>query len=270
MALLLLHAPLGCGRTRDLRKAVAWEPLRPGLEFAEIALPGDPSLVSYRVQLLRADPRRFEIRLLAASADPGRRARTPQQWVLQSGALAAINASMYMTDGITSVALMRGGGHVNNPSLGRGMAVLLSDPVDTLLPGTRVIERDDPEFNALLPRYRTAVQDLRIVASRPGPRVVWKNSAQKWSQAAFGQDSAGRILFVFSRAPHNPSELGRGLLQMPLGLRVLAHAEGSYEAALCIHAGSIRRTWTGRHSSGPGEGPDAEPIPNVIAIFPRQ
>ena len=268
-ALLLLCATQGCGGARNTHR-VGWEPLRPGLDFAEVTLPGDPTQESWRIQVLRVDPRLFEVRLLSASAYPGRRGRTVPEWASQTGALAAINASMYMTDGVTSVALMRSGGHVNNPSLGRGMVVLLADPVDSTMPGARMVEMDDPAFEALLPRFRTAVQDLRIIASRPRPHVVWKGSPQKWSQAALGEDDQGRILLVFSRAPHNPSDLGRGLLELPLGIRVLAHAEGSDEASLTIRVSSLRKTWSGGQSSEVDADQEAQAVPNVIAVFPRK
>lgn len=221
------------------------------------------------IEVLRVDPARFELRLLSANSMPGHGPRTPDRWLEDMHAIAVLNASMYMTDGLTSVALMRSRGRVNNPTLGRGMAVVLADPRESGLPPARIAEMDRPGFDSLLAQYRTAVQDLRIIASSPMPHVVWKGSAQTWSQAAIGQDAAGRILFLYSRAPHNPARLGNALLHTDLQLRVLAHVEGSSPAALALSVGRLRKVWYGERSSPLDAASGAEAVPNVFAVFPR-
>src|SRR5206468_4309777 len=101
-------------------QGVAWKVIAPGLEMARARLPADPPGDFYPLVLVRVDPRRFDLRVLCARADRSHRARTAGEWSSDLGALAAINASMYMTDGLTSVSLLRTLNHVNNPALGRG------------------------------------------------------------------------------------------------------------------------------------------------------
>jgi hypothetical protein len=225
------------------------------------------------VTVLRIDPKRFEVRLLCARAEPGHRLRTTRQWCVERGALAATNAGMFMTDGLTACGLMRSAGYVNNPSLRRDQSVFVADPSDPALPPAQILERDAPDFQRLLGLYRTAAQNIRIVASRPVPHVVWQNKSGKWTQAAVGQDDHGRILFLYSAVSRNPADLAAALLQVPLGLRSLMHTEGGPTAALCVRAAGVDREWAG--GAGSADPPSAasapaEVVPNVLAVFRRR
>ncbi|MBI5838364.1 MAG: phosphodiester glycosidase family protein [Candidatus Eisenbacteria bacterium] len=253
------------------RPAGPWRTLEPGLELAGLQLPGEDSGPERTVVALRVDPRRFELRLLCARAEKDHRARTPRAWCLERGALAAINAGMYMTDGLTACGLMRTATHVNNPSLGRDKAVLVADPADPALPPAQILERDGPDFARLLKLYRTAAQNIRIVASRPVPHSVWTNPNGSWSQAAVAQDDAGRILLLYGGAPRNPGEFAAALLALPLGLTRMIHTEGGPIAGLCVRAAGVDREWAGgaEDKGGTGSG-DAEPVPNVIGVFRRR
>jgi hypothetical protein len=253
--------------------SLTWRALEPGLELGSLRLPGDPTDESRVVTVLRLDPRRFEMRLLCARAEKGHRTRTPRQWCVERGALAAINAGMFMGDGLTACGLMRTAGHVNNPVLGRDQAVLVADPLDPALPPAQMLERDAPDFRRLLALYRTAAQNIRIVASRPVPHVVWQNKSGRWSQAAVGQDGQGRMLLLYSGTARNPADLAAGLLQVPLGLKSLMHTEGGPTAALCVRAGGVDREWAGGAASAseaPQDAAPAEPVPNVLAVFRRR
>jgi len=266
-------APARVPAAPGVRPAVDWRTLEPGLELASVRLPGEPAGGAFAVNLLRVDPWRFELRLLCARAEPGHRARTPCQWCRERGALAAINAGMFMTDGLTACGLMRTAGHVNNPVLGSGRAVFVADPTDPALPPAQILETDLPAFRGLLSRYRTAAQNIRIVASQPAPHGVWLDRSGSWSEAAVGQDAQGRIVFLFSAALRNPAQLAAGLLRLPLGLRSLMHAEGGPSASLCVRAGGVEREWAGSAGSGQGDADEpapAQPVPNVLAIYRRR
>src|SRR5439155_455117 len=128
-----------------------------------------------------------------------------------------------------------------------------------------------PGFESTLSRYGTAVQDLRMVASMPAPHVVWTNATRRWSQAALAQDGDGRILLVHSRAPHFPGDLARGLLALPLDIRVLMHTEGGPEASLAVRSRAASGLWFGMRETAPeaAEAAGAPLVPNVFAGFPR-
>jgi hypothetical protein len=252
---------------------VSWRALEPGLDLGSLRLPGEPADESHVVTVLRLDPKRFEVRLLCARAEKAHRTRTPRQWCVERGALAAINAGMFMSDGLTACGLMRTAGHVNNPVLGRYQALLVADPSDPALPPAQVLERDAPDFSRLLGLYRTAAQNIRIVASRPVPHVVWQDRSGRWSQAAVGQDGQGRILLLYGGVARNPADLAAGLLQLPLDLKSLMHTEGGPTAALCVRAGGVDREWAGGAASAaaaPGDVAPAEPVPNVLAVFRKR
>ena len=86
----------------DSAGRAAWRELEPGLLFGEFQLHESEA----QLTALRIDPQRFDFVLCARSLDGGP-PRTLSQWGEQYGLAAAINASMYLPDGLTSTGYMR-------------------------------------------------------------------------------------------------------------------------------------------------------------------
>src|SRR5689334_5556677 len=106
--------------------AAPWQALAPGLELG--TFDGPPADIGDgKIRILRIDPRRYELKLLSASAEKEGRMRTAKQWAASAGAVAAINSSMFRDDGKTSVSLMRTRSHVNNPRLSKDKTLLAFD-----------------------------------------------------------------------------------------------------------------------------------------------
>ncbi len=59
--------------------------------------------------------------------------------------------------------------------------------------------------SSILKDYGSAVQNLRLI-KRPGSNQ-WGKQDSRWSEAALGEDSSGRVLFLFSRAPFSMHDL---------------------------------------------------------------
>jgi hypothetical protein len=202
-----------------------------------------------------------------ASADD-LRPRTAAAWCRRRGLLVAINLGMYRNDHLTNVGHAHAGGDVNNARWTESYrSALAFGPTKRGLPVAVLLDLDVAGARDRLADYGTVVQNLRLVRA-PGANV-WAAQPRRWSEAAVAFDARGRVLFVFSRAPHTMLEFNRQLLTAPLEVQTAMHVEGGPEASLSIHAGSVDLDLNGSYETGFNEN-DAEsaqwPIPNVLGI----
>jgi hypothetical protein len=246
----------------------AFTSLEPGAELGVFpgpsAAPGDG-----KIWVVRLDPRRFELRLVNASAGDSR-PRTVRDWAIGAGAVAAINAGMFQTDGLTSVGLMRTRSHQNNPRRNaRYQAVLAFDPVRPELPPVRILDAACGELEALSPAYGTLIQSIRMVSC--DRKNVWAPGPKRWSAAAIGVDGAGRALFIHARSPWPVHELVDALLALPLDLRRAMYVEGGPEAQLFVRAGGreLERLGVLEGSAADRSAGLAWEIPNAVLALRR-
>jgi hypothetical protein len=238
-----------------------WERLEAGLDLGEFGDPQPAAAGAPAVCALRIDPRHFDLRLLNASAPGEGEPRTARGWCDQRGLVAAINASMYQTDRLSSVSLMRTRSHVNNPRLSKDRSVLAFEPLDPGLPPVRLLDRECDDFETWLPRYGTLVQSIRMLSCQG--ENVWKQQPQRSSTAAIGSDRDGRTLFIHVTPPYSTHDAIEMLRGLPLGLERLMYVEGGGEAQLFLRAGNRVVELTG------GRGRTARPLPNVVGVARR-
>jgi hypothetical protein len=235
----------------------AWRQLAAGLEYAQV---GD-------MHVVRVDPGRAPLGAVMASADD-LRPRTAAAWCRRRGLLVAINLGMYQDDHLSNVGHAHAGGQVNNARwAGKYRSALAFGPTKPGSPVAVLLDLDVAGARDRLADYGTVVQNLRLVRT-PGINV-WTAQPRRWSEAAVAADRRGRILFVFSRAPHTMSDFNRQLLAAPLDVQAAMHVEGGPEASLSIHAGGVNVDLNGSYETGFNEN-DAEssqwPIPNVLGV----
>jgi Phosphodiester glycosidase len=245
----------------------SWTSLEPGVELGVFPGPG-AAAGDGKIWVLRLDPGRFELRLVNASASDSR-PRTVRAWAMGAGAVAAINAGMYQTDGLTSVGLMRTRAHQNNPRRNsRYKAVLAFDPTRPGLPPVSILDAACGDLDAL-PAYGTLIQSIRMVSC--DRKNVWAADAKRWSAAAIGVDGAGRVLFIHARSPWPVHDLVDALLGLPIDLRRAMYVEGGPEAQLFVRAGGreLERLGALEGSAGEGNGRFAWEIPNAVVAVPR-
>jgi len=244
-----------------------WRVLEAGLDLGDFRAPVASDVGNSRITVLRIDPSKFGLVLANASAMPDRRPRTAREWATGKGLLAAINASMYRADHLTSVGLMKSGDRVNNPSLTRDNAVLAFDRVMDSVPPVQIIDRGCEDLEAIGPRYRTLVQSIRMIDCHG--RNVWSQQPKKWSTAAIGLDESGRALFLFTRSPYSTHDFIDMLLRLPIDLVRAMYVEGGPEAQLFVKAGGIEVEKSGSFETGFFES-DANdrswPVPNVVGV----
>jgi uncharacterized protein YigE (DUF2233 family) len=260
--------PVRFGRPRQA--ASPWERLERGLELGVLNAPHPSSQGDSKIRVLRIDPHDFELRLLNASAPGQGQALTAREWSQSHGLVAAINASMYVQDHLTSVGLMRTRAHVNNPRLTRDKAVLAFDPRSPGMPPVKLIDRGCDDFDAWKTHYDTFIQSIRMVSCRG--ENVWAQGGEEWSIAAVGVDRRGRLLFIHSRSPYTPHDLIENLLSLPLGLAGAMYVEGGPEAQLYVQSGDREVELVGSRGTSlfdSGDNQRAWPVPNVIGVVAR-
>lgn len=87
-----------------------------------------------------------------------------------------------------------------------------------------------------------------------------------------GEDTQGRILFIFSRSPFTMHDLNRELLSMGIGVVAAQHLEGGPEAQLYLHVGDEELETFGSYETSFRENDDNAapwPVPNVLGIRRR-
>jgi hypothetical protein len=246
----------------------AWTTLGSGLELGRFSLDGlDPP--GALVHVLRVDPRRWELALhgLPRGDSVGYTAR---EWSRREGLVAAINAGMYQTDYRTHSGYLAADGAVLSRGVNGYLSAAVFDPVDPVDPPFRIFDLDDVPLGSLLPRYRSVVQNLRMI-KRPGENR-WTAQERRWSEAALGEDGEGRALFIFCGAPLPLDRLIAALLSLPLGIVAAQHLEGGSQAQLFVAAGGSAVDLVGGYDVVVGESDQkrtAWPVPNVIGVRAR-
>lgn len=244
-----------------------WITLEAGLEFGTFASPVKSAIGDNLIRVLKIDPKRFQFRLLNASASPGAKRLSAREWVRRNDMVAAINASMYQADKLTSVSLMKTFGHANNKWFSKDRALMVFDPKKKSLPRTQILDRDCQNVDHLRTLYHTQIQSIRMISC--DGKNVWKKQNKIWSTAAIGMDQKGNILFIHVRSPFSTHDLIDNLLKLPIHLKRAMYVEGGSLAQMYIRSGKTELEYVGSYTTGSNE-TDANqlawPIPNVIGI----
>ncbi len=239
--------------------------LRPGLEFT-LLTSGTARGGSGRVAVLRVDPARLAIRVLAAP--PGDEGHNAGEWRRRSGALAVINAGQYLPEGGYLGLLVRDG--VGRGSLLPHLEGLFLAEAEAPLPPARVLDLRYASFDPQRNPYRQAAQSLMLLDRFGQIRV--RRSAKVAHRSAVAEDEQGRILFLVTEGGHTLWELAEYLKGTSLGLREVMCMDGGQEAQLVVEAGGLSY----RQFGGPTGSPEfplpwpAPPLPAVLAVFPRE
>jgi hypothetical protein len=179
-----------------------WQTLAPGMELRYIAAAKPSATGDSRIVVLRMDPADWELTAMGVSqtGEPG--GHTARTWCANHGLTAAINAGMFETDQKTHLGYMRCGERIFNNHPNKYQSIAAFDPRDGKdIPRFHIFDLDNPEttLRSIQQDYHSAVQNLRLV-KRPGSNQ-WGPQDKEWSEAALGEDDAGRILFIFSLSP---------------------------------------------------------------------
>ena len=221
-----------------------WRTLQPGVEYRAFATGNGPDSL---LHVVRVDPSAAKV-LLAPATAYDKRARTAKEWCSQANLAVCVNAGMFSSDGLSNVGYLRAGKHANNPKWNVYRSALCIYPNSPSMRLVQWLDLDPPHPPSIATKYTLVVQNLRLIKA---PRKnVWGPSHKKWSEAAIGIDSEGRLLFLFSRCPYTMSGFNQLLLSLPLEIQQAMHVEGGPEASLSIHTGGMDLDLCGSYETG--------------------
>lgn len=251
-----------------------WETLAPGMERTTFVAANPNPVGDSRITVIRIDPELWELDIVGLTMSGEESRRTAREWCEDYELVACINAGMFATDYRTHVGYLRVGDHVNNGHVNAYQSVAAFDPREgSGLPPFRIFDLDAPgvTMEAILEDYATVIQNLRLI-KRPGLNR-WSRQPKRWSEAALGEDEAGRVLFIFSRSPFSMFDLNRELLAAGIGLVAAQHLEGGPEAQLFLRVGDVQLEMFGSYETVFREDDVNEspwPVPIVLGVRPRR
>ena len=254
-------------------RQLPWQPLEKGLDLARMPLtfiptprpaaeranadpaphaspdvsttapPPQPEAVTATVTVLRIDPELFSFSLYMASENGP---KTFAELGESEQFAAAINAGMFLPDGLTNTGYLRSATHTNNARVaGNFGAFFVAEPANPKLPPARLLDKHSDDWQGALNAYSIVMQNYRMTT--PGGTVIWKQAERLHSIAALGQDKAGNILFILCPSPVPAADFMKALLRLPFGLGTVMYLEGGSEAALFINAGDVKTVESGPH-----------------------
>jgi hypothetical protein len=114
----------------------------------------------------------------------------------------------------------------------------------------RIFDLDEPgvTIESLSSDYTCVVQNLHLI-KRPG-EGRWSQKPKRWSKAALGEDSQGRICSSFCRTAYSMHDLNEMLLTLPIDLQFVQNLEGEPEAQIYINAGEFEAPYVGSYKAG--------------------
>lgn len=269
---------LGLASLLAARPASDWKTLAPGTDLKYIPAKHPSSVGDSRIVILRMDPSQWQLEAVGITQTGESAGHTARAWSQSHNFSAAINAGMFATDYKTHLGYMGSANHTNNSHPNAYQSVAAFEPRDSQraspsLPLFRIFDLDSPgiHFQDIVKDYTSVLQNLRLV-KRSGMNQ-WSQQERKWSEAALGEDDAGRILFIYSRSPFSMHDLNDELLAGGIGLVAAQHLEGGPEAQLYVHVGNVEMELCGSYETSFKENDSnsvAWPVPNILGVRPRQ
>jgi hypothetical protein len=244
-----------------------WSTLEPGLDYAEFTSPTPSEIGDSVISVVRVDPKKFSLMLVSASHTKDKKIHTAKEWSQTQGLVAAINASMYQTDYLTSVHHLESLGHINNPRALRENTVLVFDPKEKTSPAAQILDASCEDLKVSAAKYQSQIEGIRMLSCEG--KNVWKAQDKKWSHAVIGEDKKGNILLIHCRSPFSTHDFINILLGLPLNLINLQYAEGGPEAQLYLKVDNLEREKIGSFETNflPDDSNlTAWPVPNILGV----
>jgi hypothetical protein len=244
-----------------------WIKVDEGLFVGEFNSPIKSKGRDLRITIVKIDPRYYSFKLLCGS-EYGNVKMTARRWSMKFNLVSALNAGMFLPDGITNVGYMKNFNHINSSRWVKNFnAVLAFNPIDLKLPDVQIIDLKCHDFQMLKNKYQTLIQGIRMISCQQ--ENVWSKQDKMWTMAIFGMDKNGNALFIFNRSPCSAHDLVDILLSLPISIYNAMYLEGGREAQLYFSSKGMDFERIGSYEGGFSEngGPEfAIPIPNVIGI----
>ena len=219
------------------------------------------------IDVVRADPARFALRVLTSARDGG--SHPAPAWRESFHLAAVINAGMFKDGGLPVGLIVEDGVAVGADN--KQMSGFLAfDPRSADDPPAVIAGRSCPGFSLadLRKHYRSIVQSYRLLGCS-GDALPWQDT-KRYSAAAVAIDRTGRIVFLHARTAVTMSELATALAKLDLAGALFL--EGGPEASLVAGAhGELERV--GSYETGFVENDDNHAfwwLPNILGLRAAQ
>jgi len=244
-----------------------WQNLDEGLDLGRFRTHEYSPYGDSLINVLRIDPQIWDLRLLSLSSAREPVTLTAKEWCARHDLIAATNAGMFHEDYATHTGYMRCGSDVNNPRSNGYKSVAAFSPRRPDLPPFRIFDLDTVTITSLREDYSCLIQNLRLIDRARKNR--WSPQEKQWSEAALGEDSQGRVLFIYCRSPYSMYDLNNILLSLPIDLVCAQHLEGGPEAQLYFRTEKLELELAGSFETDFFESNAnslAWPVPNILGI----
>jgi len=177
---------------------------------------------------------------------------------------------MFLQDYVTHVGYLKSQDLVHSSKVNHYKSVAAFHPLLPDQPHFRMFDLDECSLDSINKVYASAVQNLRLI-KRSGENR-WEQQEKRWSEAALGEDTDGRILFILCRSPYSMHDLNEMLLSLPINIVCAQHLEGGPEAQLYLKHNNTEIDLCGGTNSGLSDNDNltAWPVPNIIGISKKK
>ncbi|PLX76605.1 MAG: hypothetical protein C0615_06535 [Desulfuromonas sp.] len=247
----------------------AWEILAPGMQVARFEVNSPVPVSDTDITVLRVDPQKWGLDIATPMLASDSGGMTAREWSWNRKLAAVINAGMFGQDHRTHLGFMQVRDQVLSGHVNSYKSVAAFDPRREGLPPFCMFDLDVPgvSVDSILQDYSSVVQNLRLI-KKPGQNR-WSQQEKAWSEVALGEDSMGRILFIFCRAPMSMHDFNNKLLSLDLNLVAAQHLEGGPEAQMFVNIDGQTYEKFGSYETGFTEHDHngaAWPVPNVLGV----
>ncbi len=244
-----------------------WQRLDKGLFLASFE-GKTPSQSPYAIYVLKIDPSSYSLVLLMSSRE-GISPLTLREWVYRYHLVAAINASMFWKDYLTSTGYMRSYRYINQRRIHKKFGgFFVFAPRKKGLPFAQIIEKKEMEWKRVINEYECVVQSFRMI-SKNG-KNLWRDRGPSYSVSAIAMDKFDNILFIFSLRPICIYELNELLLSFPINIGSCIFTEGGSTAGIYIKVKGFEKGISGYTPFSILEGRNHfHKIPNIIGVVPK-
>jgi len=246
-----------------------WTALADGLDRARFSDPQSDTSDSF-LTIIRIDPAKWEIRFLSISKTGEEKGMSAQKWCQKYDLAAAINGGLYDQDGRTHVGLLKIDGQLVNRrrnSYKSAAAVKARRPG---LPEFRIFDLDVVPLDSVVTDYDNVMQNQRLIKC-PGENR-WPPGGREWIEAALGEDSLGRALFIYCPKAVSMYDFNELLLSLPIGLVCAQHLEGGVQSQLFLDCNDAQIHIAGGKTVNEADALEMIfewPLPNIIGIRPK-
>lgn len=224
----------------------------------------------FTIRVIRFDTALYDFKLFSSRWD-GMPVPTLREWTEREQLSAAINASMFQKDGITSTGYMRRGEQTNNGRIVNSYgSFFVCSPRQSGIPLASVLDRNADDWERLLPLYDVVIQNFRLMG--PEGEQLWPENGPTHAIAAIAEDREGRILFLHCSDPISVHDFVEALkAHSGLHLDSAMYVEGGSEASLLINKPEGQELLNGMSPASimlSSRGIDI-PLPNILGAVRR-